>query len=454
MEIGAAQCIAIGILSVGVLVFSTLGAEGYSRHWAVAGAIGSEVGVRKVRSECDALLHGPCIRAQPSSAADGFEFPSGVGVLEVGENQREEEVAVADLANQRVQVMSPEGSFIKMFGRGVSRSHDRIDGSDICEQAADCQAGLEGAPENGALLYPTSIAGASDGTLYVEEASPGDAQVVKLDTDGTFAWSRGWHVNTATGGNFCTANEAEHEHRVCGVGVPTPPDSFVHGGFRFPELDGSLLSVGGPSDLLYAADEDRVQEFTAGGRWVRELRLPPGACTGEIFAVAVDRLGDVFVACRQAGFGGPERDSSDVVYELNQYGRQAHLLQIDAGAGAIVRIQGLAVDSEGELVVIGYELGESLIRRIGDVFSVASGRLLAEFPLTADSDGGIAFGPQGMLYLAAADEQEVLIFMRLEDPALVSSLVPCEPPREGPAAAVYDCRFGGEADAYEEMAQG
>jgi hypothetical protein len=73
----------------------------------------------------------------------------------------------------------------------------------------------------------------------------------------------GKEVNETRKDDLCTATSKD----TCGPGVMTESGSSQPGGFGFAQFDGDLLAVGGPEDLLYVGDDQRVQEFDAQGEW-------------------------------------------------------------------------------------------------------------------------------------------------------------------------------------------
>jgi len=279
-------------------------------------------------------------------------------------------------------------------------------------------------------------------------------RVDEYTASGRFVWTIGDHINDTTSSKVCTGTEIRLHHAKCQGGAPAGERGREHGAFNFTPLRGDLLAVGGPKDLLYCGDQHRIQEFTSNGRWVREVSLLrfSSAPHSAVAAIAVTDSGDIYVVYHVAKDNADAEHTSDVVRELAPNGAQvASFTALPRDADATVELLGLALDSVGELAVVGLEIDERLLRRIGALFSTRTGRLITEFPLTADNDGSLAFRGENELYIAATDEQELLILKRMPVPELATSPVPCNEHNENQASVRYDCAFAGELDPYSPL---
>jgi hypothetical protein len=123
----------------------------------------------------------------PGAAAGQFTTPIGVAIQQSSGN-----VFVADAGNARVDKFDAMGHFIAAFGWGVKDGKAQ---SEVCTRT--CQAGIPGSGP-GQFSFPTSIATAPSGKLYVGDA--GNNVVDKFDTDGNFISSN--NGSTAPQGGF------------------------------------------------------------------------------------------------------------------------------------------------------------------------------------------------------------------------------------------------------------
>ena len=187
-----------------------------------------------------ALAFGPIGGfAKYGPAAGQLSLTTGV---EIGPDGR---VYLADLDNNRVDVFSATGEFIRAFGKAVSPS-----GGSVCTTATGCQKGV--ADGSAGAVSPVGIEIDSAGTLYL--AGGNSARVDVFSPEGAFIRAFGKGVNPA-GGNVCTTASGCQK----GTGDYTA---------------GSLMSVLGldvdPSGLLYVASaNDRIDVFTREGSFVR-----------------------------------------------------------------------------------------------------------------------------------------------------------------------------------------
>lgn len=114
-----------------------------------------------------------------------------------------EELAVADEGNNRVEVFTTAGAFVRASGKEV----EPLGGADVC--TSECQAGKAGA---GAAAFkgPSALAVTVDGGLFV--ADPGNNRVAELGPEGEFVRAFGLGVidggaqfQVCTGGTGCQA---------------------------------------------------------------------------------------------------------------------------------------------------------------------------------------------------------------------------------------------------------
>jgi DNA-binding beta-propeller fold protein YncE len=107
------------------------------------------------------------------------------------------QIVVADSANDRIDVFTSAGTFVRAFGKGVKPG-----GGDVCTIATGCKEGTEGTAA-GTLKEPTGVRADATGNLYVTESS--NSRVSKFTLDGTFIHAFGEGVDTgAAAFEICT----------------------------------------------------------------------------------------------------------------------------------------------------------------------------------------------------------------------------------------------------------
>lgn len=121
-----------------------------------------------------------------------LKFPNGIAIGRDGDIfvfEGHAEAPGAPEASQRVQVFSPDGDFLRMFGGGV----DHTTGADVCTAADvtagdECGAGAEGTGPSefsavvGASMWGDYIDIGPDGTVYVAD----QGRVQEFAEDGTY----------------------------------------------------------------------------------------------------------------------------------------------------------------------------------------------------------------------------------------------------------------------------
>lgn len=208
-----------------------------------------------------ALLGASFALGLPLSApALGFEEISGFGTGGAGAGQLSQApgidvgpdglVYATDFGNNRVDVFTPSGAFVRAFGKGVNPT-----GGDVCTTATGCQkgAGGSGATEAGVISHPFGIAVDAAGIVYV--SSIDNYRIEVLSTAGAFIRSFGKGVNPA-GGDSCTA----------ATGCQKGAESTAAGALLVPT--GIAF---GPSETLYIANayNSRIDVFTRLGGFIR-----------------------------------------------------------------------------------------------------------------------------------------------------------------------------------------
>jgi NHL repeat len=379
---------------------------------------------------------GPVKLVPSSSFANGFEFLEGLAVAPSGN------VYVVDRGHSRVQELTPAGEFVLMFGRGVNKK-----GGDLCTQAeaGECQPGVQGSAAGQFASGASSITvDPVNGDVYVAELVFGEPgkdgkRVQEFTAEGQFVLEIGEEVNETTKGNLCTAEEAAVKcagPRQHPFGEPPPAEP---GSFDFRQAVGDLLAVGGPSGLLYVADDGRVQEFDAAGKHVGDLAVP---C--KVDAVAVDASGDVYALC----------DQTWTILAFNPAGQQAGSFPVtprEAG-GEVANVTGIALDASGDLAVAAFEQrgqGGGKTGPFGAFFHASTGHLISNFTIPGEENQlayGMAFDSAGHLFVSLGGV--VQAYSNVSIGELVMGALACKPGPDTETDATLNCAINGMVDAW------
>ena len=271
----------------------------------------------------------------PGSGPGAMAIASGVSVSPAGI------VAVVDSSNNRVELFSESGRFLRAFGKDVSSSGGT--GPEVCTN--DCKTGAAGSAA-GELSGPWGVA-AGPTEIYVSEI--GNNRISAFDYEGHFLRAFGKDVG-GPGVNVCTS--------VCGPGTI----SEAAGAFASPyglALDASgRLYVANLSvlrvDVLNPVTGQFVHGFgkNVGGPGVDVCTGPcvagsispvPGALQAPIgVAVAGNGTGDVFVAEATSKQVSAFTQNGTFLREFGGPG---------SGAGQIETPYGVALDTAGGVYV-------------------------------------------------------------------------------------------------------
>ncbi|MGH2963234.1 MAG: NHL repeat-containing protein [Solirubrobacterales bacterium] len=180
------------------------------------------------------------------TAAGQLDNPSGIAVDPAGN------VYVADVQNRRVSVFSPQGGFLRAFGKDVVPGNAET-GLEVCTSA--CQRGASG-DGPGEINQPISLVFDAAGRLHVGETA--NNRVSVFTSTGTFLRAFGKDVvpgNGETGLEICTT---ACQGGAAGTGAP--------GEFRSPDALATDAA-----DRLYVADppDSRIAAFSPGRSFLR-----------------------------------------------------------------------------------------------------------------------------------------------------------------------------------------
>jgi hypothetical protein len=420
---------------------------------------------------CTIESHNECQLGRVSSGAGGFAFPNGVAAAPDGS------IYVSDTNNQRIQELTPTGTFINMFGWEVNQTKDNTPGAtqtekNLCTAASGdtCKQGVEGSL-GGQIAFGFSIAvDQTTGNVFVEDSR--NWRVDEYTAAGAFVLTLGSEVDKTTKSNVCTAASSD----LCGLGVENTPESTKLSAFKFSPYNANLLAVGGPEDLLYVGDEHRVQEFDpATGEWKGEISLAPISSEpgNTVVALALDNscvlhepvlseptckeldpeYGDLYLVYRIEGETGA-RATENVVRkfipgiptatEVND--GHFPLTLAPKESNAKVEIKALAAGPSGRIAATWFEHGPSSLGIFGDLVDGHAGRLITSF--SSFDEGGLTFSRKDELYATLLTSQEVLAYKPVPVAELLTSVVSCSQTGEVETSVVFNCELNGEVDPW------
>jgi hypothetical protein len=386
------------------------------------------------RDLCTIASKDECQLGALTPEPGGSQYPEGVAVNNDAASQEHGDLYITDKGNHRVDVLTPTGAFVMMFGEDV----DKTTGGDICTAASGdtCQAAVEGS-EVGALQQPAGIAiDPSTGDVYVEDQP--NWRVDEYTAAGQLIAMFGREVNE-TKDNEPLASEAEKNictvvsKDVCKAGVQGTPGAGEHDAFDFAS-GGDVLTVGGREDLLYVGDENRVQELKTDGTWVNAI---PVASTVSSLALN-GKTGTLYVAY----------DEEPVVHEFDVASEAELPASIEVPSAVFVR--GMAVDSAGQLAVSALQTaGESADGKkklFADLYE-ADGHLInsSTAPGEPQTFRALAFDEDDHLY-GVARPGEVLAFTLEPVGEVAGGAAVCAAGPASGTSATFDCTLSGEVN--------
>ncbi len=383
------------------------------------------------RELCTLLSKEECQAGTAGSAAGGFQFPEGAAVDNDPTSPEHGDLYIADRGNHRVQVLTPEGAFVLMFGMDVNETT----GGNVCTAASGntCKAGVEGAEAEAFQTIAGIAIDPSTGDVYIQDWS--NWRVDEYTAAGQFVAMLGKEVNatednatqpaaTEAEKNLCTAASKD----LCKAGVQGTSGAGEHGAFDFAR-SANVLTVAGPEYLLYVGDEGRVQEFKTDGEWVGEIPVP-----STVTALAVDRaINTMYVVY----------NSEPVIHEFD-IASKAELASVIDVPNAYV-VLGLAVDSAGRLALSTSRESNNKAVRAGDLYSTIDGHLISSIFIPGDENlEALGFDENGNLYGLAG--QEVLSYALGPVAEVGGIAAACTPGVPSGSSAVFDCALSGEVN--------
>ena len=366
---------------------------------------------------CAALLVPVGAAAAVGPLLNFGSFGDGAGQLDNPEGlalDAEGNVYVAEYSNERISVFSPNGTFLRAFGRDVGGP-----GVDTC--TTSCHAGAFEFPASsvaGALSNPVDVAFDAAGRLFVSDSQ--NSRIDVYTPDGGFRYAFGKEVSPA-GADRCTTVTG------CKIG------DFSDEAGAFLELEG----IGVSSSRVYAADagNNRVSVSSLEGNFQFAFGKDVNPSGGDVCTLLDD--------CQQGsdeGLGaidtpvdvalGPDGNlyvaysgSTSGVAVFTQQG--AYLRRFgEAGPGALDAASGLAIDSAGAVHVA--DRGDEAVKTFN-----AAGTFSTSF--AAADVSRLSLDCRGAFWITAPDPSEVV---RFGEPG--SAAPPClpSPPPDVPIVTV------------------
>jgi hypothetical protein len=407
------------------------------------------------RNICTVASKDECQLAAASGEPGGFELADGVAVDNAPALVSPErgDVYVADKLNARIQVFSPAGAFVLMFGREVNKTTK----GNVCtaESKDVCQAGTKGVAA-GQFTDPRSVTiDPATGNIYVEEKENSPSfRVQEFTATGEFVLMIGKDVNETTKGNLCTAESKDK----CKGGEQAQENNTELGAFDFEESAEQLLAVGGPENLLYVGDLHRVEIFKTDGTPVGEisLRSIAGSESSGVQALTVSQAGDVYVAYT-VGSAGSTVQTGNLIYEFGPSGQLLQTFELGTrgleAVGVEVAVTAIALDSAGRLEVSEQERGKAtgtfqqVVVLRGTLYEVKASklRLLTEgvyegFP-AGNSVSSVAFNGEDDMYIVGGNE--VRSYAPVPVGELSASAPVCSAGSDSETGATVDCELEG-----------
>jgi len=186
-------------------------------------------------------------------AAGGIQEPRGIAVAADGSTY------VADSGNFRIDVFSPDGTFLRAFGKGVNPG-----GGDICTAASGCQQGLD-EESAGAINPPQGVAIGPEGNIFVADQENNRIDV--FSPGGAFLRAFGKKVNAGSGDPDVCTTACQKGESIGSAGTMGEPRGIA--------ID--------PSGTLFITnyDRQRIDVFTASGAFVRAFGKGVNAGPGD-----------------------------------------------------------------------------------------------------------------------------------------------------------------------------
>jgi len=200
--------------------------------------------------------------------------------------------------------------------------------------ATEVKSALESLTNMSAVGGEVAVSGASGGPYTVEFKGTryADTNVTAMTSDAAGLTPSG----TVT---VATTREGHSAPEICAVAAECQAGAAGSGNGAFSSwpFGYSFIAVGGPKELVYVGDRERVQTFEPTGAWRADISLASlGA--GTVQSLAIDPAGDLYVYDTAAAG----------VRELNPTGT-SQIREFDAGS---TTVSAIALAPSGDVVVI------------------------------------------------------------------------------------------------------
>jgi hypothetical protein len=268
---------------------------------------------------------------EEGEGAGQVSHPTGVAVNNDPSSLFYGDVYVADYGNRRLDRFSCAGAFQLAWGWGVANGANELQTCTAACQSAPREESIFVPRNTGAVSTPVGVAvdsgslSPSTGDVYLVQGGETN-RVEKFGPSGEFLLMFGGDVNETTSGDVCNAGER------CKRGTA----GHANGEFEDLSNEGTQIAVG-PGGSVYVGDRARVQVFEPSGVWRETISLASLSSTGDVTALAVNEVGDIFL--KDSEVSGVREFEPDGVEEGTQF---------DVGGTAIT---GVALDGSGDMFV-------------------------------------------------------------------------------------------------------
>jgi DNA-binding beta-propeller fold protein YncE len=309
-------------------------------------------------------------------------------------------VFVADFRNNRIDVFTTAGEFVRAFGADVEAGPGT---GGVCTAATGCE---RGAPtgEAGGMNGPSGVAVDDAGKVYI--ADPHNNRVDVFSVAGTFLYAFGKKVNPGEGSaDLCTSE--------CQAGE----ESGTAGGMSFPY--GVTIAPDGHL-LVTELNNSRVDAFTAEGEFLYAFGKEVDPSGGDLCTVAGE-CQEAVISEAAGGLGEPTAVATDAAGTVYVAEEENNRVSVFSSAGAFQRAFGQGViDGKAE-----FEVCTAATGCMAGSEGTAPGATSGPYGVAIDCRGAVFVVEQGNNFARVE---------RFGEPG--TAIAPCSLPLATPIAAV------------------
>jgi tripartite motif-containing protein 71 len=239
---------------------------------------------------------------------------------------------VVDVRNNRIDVFTTAGAFVRAFGADVEAGPGT---GGVCTTATGCELGAP-TPAAGGMSGPTGVALDAGGNVYV--ADYGNNRVDVFSTAGAFLYAFGRNV----GGPGQESPELCTTECLAGEGSGAAGDM----------LNPWNLTIG-PDGTLYVTEysNSRVDAFTVEGEFLYAFGKEVNPAGGDL-CTAASGCQEGLISAAAGGLGGPTAISTDPTGTVYVASQENNRVDVFNAGGAFLRAFGLGViDGKAEFQI-------------------------------------------------------------------------------------------------------